>query len=91
MAAFESVRCRFLEPPVVRAALRQLYRRVSGGAWRGCSSAPRQENELELGESSSVSAPKLVSGKVRDITMHTELQLFSSLIINTGLALSGVG
>lgn len=59
MAAFESVRCRFLNRQAMSAALRLLSRRESGGAWRGCSSATRRENELELGDSSSVSAPKL--------------------------------
>lgn len=71
-------------------ALRQLCRRASGGAWRGCSSATRQENELELGEPSSFSAPQLASEKVRDITMHTELHLLSGLTVNTALV-SGVG
>lgn len=72
MAAFESV----LTPANMRAALRQLHRRASGGAWRrGYSSATRQENELEVGESSSGSAPKLISQKVGDTTMHTELRL----------------
>lgn len=96
MAAFESVRCRFLNRQAMSAALRLLSRRASGGAWRGCSSATRRENELELGDSSSVSAPNLISapklspGRVRGITPHTELHLFSSRSVNTGLAMSGV-
>lgn len=87
MAAFESVRCRFWNRPNMRAALRQLSRRAGGGEWRGCSTATRQENELELGEPSPASAPKLISQKVGDITLHTELRLFCSIIVNTGLVL----
>lgn len=96
MAAFESMRCRLLNRQTMSAGLRLLSRRASGGAWRGCSSATRRENELELGDSSSVSAPNLVSApklspeRVRDTTPHTELHLFSSQSVNTGLAMSGV-
>lgn len=80
MAAFKSLPCRYFNRANMTATLRQLCRRASGGAWRGCSSATRQENELELGEPSSASAAKLASEKVRDITLHTELHCFPALL-----------